>query len=122
MSKLKIPPLATDCFYPVRKSDSTGFARLLRWWAVVVCALLAVGVAVVVCALLAVGVTGSLVGIIVSLLLAVRIVGSVWVAVIVCGRRLFSHSRGTNDARNKKSGPTTAKKKSGITALTFILR
>ena len=32
LSKLKIPPLATDCFYPVRKSDSTGFARLLRWW------------------------------------------------------------------------------------------
>jgi hypothetical protein len=95
---------------PVRKSDSTGFARLFRWWAVVVCALLAVGV------------TGSLVGIIVRLLLAVRIVGSAWVAVIVCGRRLFSHSHGTHCVRNKKSGLTTAKKKSGITALTFILR
>ncbi|MBQ2378133.1 MAG: hypothetical protein II297_07015 [Clostridia bacterium] len=116
MSKLKIPPLATDCFYPVRKSDSTGFARLCRWWAVVVCSLLAVGV------------TGSLVGIIVRLLLAAGVTVVVYsllavgVAVIVCGRRLFSHSRGTNDTRNKKSGLTTAKKKSGITALTFILR
>ncbi|MBQ2377367.1 MAG: hypothetical protein II297_03090, partial [Clostridia bacterium] len=34
---------------PVRKSDSTGFARLHRWWAVIVRPLLAAGVAVGAC-------------------------------------------------------------------------
>ena len=30
LNKFKIPPLATDCVTPVRKSDSTGFACLRR--------------------------------------------------------------------------------------------
>ena len=39
--------LRRDCgTNPVRKSDSTGFAGLLRWWAVVVCSLTAVKMAV----------------------------------------------------------------------------
>ena len=34
---------------PVRKSDSTGFACLHRWWAVIVCSLTAVRVASIAC-------------------------------------------------------------------------